>query len=103
MTPRLIVFDFDGTIADTPQTVFAIVNRLAEEFNYPALSAAQILTLQGLSSREIVRQADVSMLKLPFLLRRGKQEIKRGISSIQPIFWMEEAPQELKAQSYRLG
>ncbi|MEC4805971.1 MAG: HAD-IA family hydrolase [Jaaginema sp. PMC 1080.18] len=103
MTPRLIVFDFDGTIADTPQTVFAIVNRLAEEFNYPALSAAQILTLQGLSSREIVRQADVSMLKLPFLLRRVKQELNREISSIQPISGMEAALQELKAQGYRLG
>ncbi|MEC4853756.1 MAG: HAD-IA family hydrolase, partial [Jaaginema sp. PMC 1079.18] len=35
--------------------------------------------------------------------RRGKQEIKRGISSIQPISGMEAALQELKAQGYRLG
>lgn len=103
MTPRLIVFDFDGTIADTPQTVFTIINRLAQQFNYPVLDAAQIAALQGLSSREIVRQADVSMIKLPFLLRRVKQELNREISSVQPISGMAAALRQLNAQGYRLG
>ena len=37
MDTKLIVFDFDGTIADTQEAVIAITNRLAPEFGFPPL------------------------------------------------------------------
>lgn len=103
MTPRLIVFDFDGTIANTLPKIVAIVNRLANEFGYESLDEEKILTFKGLSSREIVRQSQVSMLTLPFLLRRVKQELTPEISTIEPIQGIEIALKTLKSQGYRLG
>ncbi|MFP4007917.1 MAG: HAD-IA family hydrolase [Spirulinaceae cyanobacterium] len=103
MNPRLIVFDFDGTIANTPQTIVAIVNRLAAEFGYKSLNEAEILALRGLSSREIVRQSQVSWLQLPFLLRRIKKELNQEIDKVQPIVGIEDALKVLKSEGYRLG
>ncbi len=103
MTPRLIVFDFDGTIADTPPTIVAIVNRLAVEFGYKSLNEEEILALRGLSSREIVRQSQVSWLQLPFLLRRVKKELNQEIGQVKPIVGIEEALKVLKSEGYRLG
>jgi phosphoglycolate phosphatase len=103
MTPRLIVFDFDGTIANTPQTIVAIGNGLAAEFGYKSLSEAEILAVRGLSSREIVRQSQVSWLQLPFLLRRIKKELNQEIDKVQPIVGIEDALKLLKSEGYRLG
>jgi phosphoglycolate phosphatase-like HAD superfamily hydrolase len=103
MTPRLIVFDFDGTLADTPRTFITIVNRLADEFGYNPLSDEQALQLQGLSSREIVRQSQVSVFKLPFLLRKVKREFTKEMAAVAPIPGIEKALQDLKDRGYLLG
>ncbi|MFO0175003.1 MAG: HAD hydrolase-like protein, partial [Aphanizomenon sp.] len=34
MTQKIIIFDFDGTIADTVDALVTIANRLALEFGY---------------------------------------------------------------------
>ena len=34
MTKKVIMFDFDGTIADTLDAIVSITNRLAVEFGY---------------------------------------------------------------------
>ena len=34
MTQKVIIFDFDGTIADTVDALVTIANRLAVEFGY---------------------------------------------------------------------
>ena len=37
---KLIIFDFDGTLADTLDALLRITNRLAPEFGYPQISTA---------------------------------------------------------------
>jgi phosphoglycolate phosphatase len=47
---KLIVFDFDGTLADTLDAVLRIVNRLAPEFKYNPISDEQVATFKYLSA-----------------------------------------------------
>jgi phosphoglycolate phosphatase-like HAD superfamily hydrolase len=42
MTAKVIIFDFDGTIADTLDAIVNISNRLALEFGYKQTSFAEI-------------------------------------------------------------
>jgi hypothetical protein len=42
MTIKAILFDFDGTIADTRDAFIKIVNRLAPEFGYKSVSQEEI-------------------------------------------------------------
>lgn len=100
---KVIIFDFDGTIADSFAAVLKITNRLAAEFGYAPARPEDIPRLKNLSSREIVKQSRVSPFKLPFLLRRLRGELNREMDQLEPIAGMKPALLALKQQGYSLG
>jgi len=103
MIQKVIVFDFDGTIADTVDALISIANRLAIEFGYKQITPEQLAYLRNLTSREIIKYSGVSLLKIPFLLKKVKSELKNKIHEFQPIPGIQEALTELKNQGYHLG
>lgn len=100
---KAIIFDFDGTIADSFHVVLTISNRLSGEFGYPPVRLEDIKRLKNLSSREILKQSKVSIFRLPFLMHRLRQELNREIKYLKPIPGMASALQELKRRGYCLG
>ncbi len=98
-----ILFDFDGTIADSFDAVLQITNRLAKEFGYEPAGPAEVERLQNLNSREILKQSKIPMIKLPLLLRRLKTEMHREIGHLQPIVGMHDALTQLQQQGHQLG
>ncbi|QKD84129.1 HAD hydrolase-like protein [Thermoleptolyngbya sichuanensis A183] len=100
---KTILFDFDGTIADSFDAVLQITNRLAREFGYEPASPSEIKRLQNLSSREIIRQSNIPMFRLPLLLRRLKLEMSQEINHLQPIAGIQAALVLLQQQGHRLG
>jgi phosphoglycolate phosphatase len=103
MTQKVIIFDFDGTIADTVEALVSIANRLAIEFDYIQITANELTLLRNLTSREIIRYSGVSLLKIPFLVKKVKSELKNKITELEPIFGVKEALIELNQQGYSLG
>jgi len=99
----VVIFDFDGTIADTLEPLLAIANQLAVEFEYPPITLDQLQQLQGLDTRAIIRQSNIPILKIPFLMRRVKAELNRQIATIPPIEGIPEALLELKQAQHDLG
>ncbi len=99
----VILFDFDGTIADSIPTAIKIINRLAEDFGYKRVDGNEIRRLQDLSSREIVKQSEVPIFALPFLVHRFQAELNREIQALQLIPGIREALLTLKKQGDRLG
>ncbi|OUL30781.1 carotenoid oxygenase [Nostoc sp. T09] len=103
MTQKVIIFDFDGTIADTVHALVSIANRLALEFDYVQITPQELALLRNLTSREIIKYSGISVLKIPFLLKKVKSELKNKIHEFKPIPGMKEALIELKAHGYKLG
>jgi phosphoglycolate phosphatase len=103
MTQKVIIFDFDGTIADTLEALVSIANRLAIEFDYIQITANELTLLRNLTSREIIRYSGVSLLKIPFLVKKVKSELKNKITELEPISGVKEALIELNQQGYSLG
>jgi len=99
----VIIFDFDGTIADSFETVLTISNRLADEYGYPRTPPEDVKRLKNLSSREILKRSKVPMLRLPFLLRRLRGELNREIQRLKPIPGIQEALHTLNQHGHRLG
>ena len=100
---KLIIFDFDGTIADTFETLITIIQRLSREFGYKSVSPEDIDLFRNLTTREIIYQAGVSIWKLPFILKKIKKELNKDIKLVRPISGMKEALIELKCQGNQLG
>lgn len=100
---KVIVFDFDGTIADTHDALVEITNRLSGEFGYNPLDEQQLLELKNLSSKDIVKKSQISIFKLPFLLKKIKFELGKKIKSLGPVPGLKQALSELKESGYQLG
>jgi phosphoglycolate phosphatase len=103
MTIKVIIFDFDGTIADTHDALLEITNRLSGEFGYKPLDREELEFLKTLSSREIVKRSQISLIKIPFLLKRVKTELGKEIRELKSVTGIETALIQLKRQGYQLG
>lgn len=103
MTETVLIFDFDGTLADSRQTLVEIANNLALEFGFDRVTEDEMLRLSNLSSRDIFYESPIPHYKIPFLLRRVKKELNQKISSLEPFEGIQEALNNLKKKGYRLG
>ncbi len=100
---KLIIFDFDGTIADTLGALLRISNRLAPEFGYVQIGDEQLADLKYLSPWEIIKLSKVALWKLPFLFKRVKEEFPGEVRNVQLFPGVAELLNTLKLQGYRLG
>ena len=67
MTLKVIVFDFDGTLADTYDAFIEIANSLSEEFGYKPVNEKEQENLKNLSARDLIKQSEISVFKIPVL------------------------------------
>jgi HAD superfamily hydrolase (TIGR01549 family) len=100
---KVIIFDFDGTIADTFEAVLQITNNLAVELGYPPTTPEDVRRLRNLDSREIIRQSGIPLFRLPFLMKRLKAELRNEIHKLHPIPAMQDALMQLKQRGNPLG
>ncbi|ENX0321080.1 HAD hydrolase-like protein, partial [Neisseria gonorrhoeae] len=60
-TPKLIIFDWDGTLADTTQPIIDTMRRSFAECGFPPPEAERVRSLIGYSLPEIIRD----LLEMP--------------------------------------
>ncbi len=99
---KTLVFDFDGTIADTLPHILSISNRLSEDFGYRYVADHEIEMLRGVRSREALKILKIPLLRVPAIAIRMKAELKKEMHLIQPISSIKEVLEELKTM-YQLG
>jgi phosphoglycolate phosphatase len=103
MTVKVILFDFDGTVANTLDTLVCITNRLSGEFGYKPTTKEEFEGLKNLSSRQVIKQSRVSIFKLPFLIRKVKKHLSSELPKIAEFYGIKEAIFCLKSQGFQLG
>lgn len=57
MTQKLLIFDLDGTIADTIESIREAVNLTMERYGYPTRSYDEIRLAIGNGARELIRKS----------------------------------------------
>ena len=100
---NLIIFDFDGTIADSFDIFIEATNCLAEDFGYPKLSSSQIARFRKLSLKTMLQELGMPKWKLPFFLRRFRIELNRLMPDLHLVDGMKEALVELSKEDYLFG
>ncbi len=103
MSPRpTLIFDFDGTLADTLPHLLALSNRLAPEYRYRRVAEEDIEALRGLHAREVVRWLRVPWYQLPRLARRFRTELHREMPRVAPVEFIPNAVNQL-TRRFSLG
>jgi phosphoglycolate phosphatase-like HAD superfamily hydrolase len=103
MTVRIILFDFDGTIADTLDSIVKITNRLAGEFGYKKTTSEEVEYMRNMNSMQIIKTSGIPIFKVPFLLQMVKLELNHEVQNLKPIPGIVEALEVLNSKEHQLG
>lgn len=103
MKTTLLIFDFDGTIADTHRYLIEISNRLSQEFNYNTILPEEIDELKNKTSKEVITYLKVPLLKIPAIVAKAKSEFQKNMDALKPIAGLKEILYELKSLGIGLG
>lgn len=100
---RVVVFDFDGTLADTFQVGWDILNSLAVDYKYRPLLPEDLATARDLSTRGMIRLLGIPKRKLPAISRQGVKLLRERMNEIQPLPGIPEMLKDLHARGVRMG
>lgn len=100
---KTILFDFDGTLANTLKTVVEIYNKVAPEYNCKTVELEDVSRLQAMTISHLMKEQGISHITLAILLVRVRKELHINIDHVKPFFGIEEQLQTLKKMGYQLG
>lgn len=97
---RTIIFDFDGTIADSFKLAVDIFNELMKRDR--AVTAKEVEALRGLPSREIIKKLGIPWYRLAYLAMRSRRIVHSRLDEVKPFLAIGPILHELHAQGHQL-
>jgi phosphoglycolate phosphatase len=101
MRYRMIVWDFDGTLADTLALALATYNDLAAQ--YGCLPVADPVAVRSMDTRTFLRQHRITWWRLPRLVRAYHAATKDRMMTIRLFDGVPEILRKLQASGCRQG
>jgi phosphoglycolate phosphatase len=77
MPYALVIFDLDGTLADSFPWFLGVLNTVAREFKFREVAEGDIEPLRHCSVHEILRKLDVPLWKVPQIAHRMRVQKAR--------------------------
>jgi len=83
MRYRLVIFDFDGTLADTFPWVLGAMNDVADRFKFRRVREDELDDLRHCDAREVMRRLGIPRWKLPMIARYVRTRMAADIDQIK--------------------
>ncbi len=103
MQNYLLIFDFDGTIADTFHHILMISNHLSGEFKFKKIEPHEVEILKDKTSIEVIQHLQVPVYKIPAIIAKAKNQLNKDITVVKPIHGIREMLLKLKSIGYKIG
>ena len=82
MRYRLVIFDFDGTLADSFPWVVGMMNDVADRFRFRRVADGEVESLRMCDAREIMRRLGISRWKLPMIAHYVRKRMAADVEHI---------------------
>jgi phosphoglycolate phosphatase len=80
MTYRLVIFDFDGTLADSLPWFSRVINDVADRYGFRRIEPHETDTLRGLGARELMHRLKIPAWKMPLIANHMRKLKARDIA-----------------------
>jgi len=97
---KTVIFDFDGTIADSFTTLLGIFEEITG--HKQKLTATEIKDLRGEPLREVMKYLKIKQWQIPRLLIKARREIAIKIVGIKPFEGLPEVLKKLSENGYQM-
>lgn len=94
-----LIFDFDGTIADSFEMMLEIAHELT---GIPRYSEAEMERLRHLTVAALLKEVKIPLYRLPRLLVQGRQQMHVRMHELKPFDGVYTSLQSLHRQGHRL-
>jgi phosphoglycolate phosphatase len=98
MSSKLIIFDFDGTLADTFPSFVRVFDQAADKYGFKRLDREHQGVLRGLDAREIMAHHEVPLWKVPAIARFMRARMADDIANIKLFAGIDRVLRDLHAQ-----
>jgi phosphoglycolate phosphatase len=98
---KLVVWDFDGTLADSLPSAVNIFNRLAPEMGFKPLT--DVAAARGTPMRQLLKQQGISLWRLPRLVRKYQAAAAEEADTLKLMTGLPAALTAIADSGVRLG
>jgi phosphoglycolate phosphatase len=96
---KTLIFDFDGTLADSFELVMEIAHELTGS---EQIASSEVKRLRQLPLMKVIQELHIPLVRLPRLVFKGRQKMHERIGEVQPFPGMPETLQALHAAGHHL-
>ena len=103
MIYKTIIFDFDGTIADTMEEGRRIFNVIAPDYGIRQIDREEMEGFRSLSINQFIDAMKIPKTRIPLFIARGTLMMRRSIGGLPLIAGVGEILPQLRARVDRFG
>jgi phosphoglycolate phosphatase len=98
-----IIFDFDGTLADTFELSVEIFNEIKDRFGFAEIDRKMIDDFRNLGFREVISEVKMPLWKLPRIIKVHQEIMLNRTKDIKIFPGAKEVIEKLKEQGFSVG
>jgi phosphoglycolate phosphatase len=100
---KLMIFDFDGTLADSYPWFRDSINIAARKFSFKEVSSEAFDELRSLDSKDVIKRLEISWWKIPFLASFMRKLFTKNAHKIHLFSGIEVVLKELSKREVKLA
>jgi phosphoglycolate phosphatase len=100
---KMVLFDSDGTLADTLPWASAAFNQLAERYGFKPVSAAEHEEIRHLSMQELLQRTEIPLWRLPALVTGMRKVMAEHVHEFSLFNGISSSLQQLSQSGVVLG
>jgi len=103
MEKKLVILDFDGTLADTMPHMLKMMDQLADHFKLKRFNPEDLPKMRQLPAPTIMKMHDIPMWKLPLMARKSHELLNQNIEDVQMFPGIEQVVKELAEKGIKIA